>query len=88
VDTRVEDDYGFFRPSRDLVMLFAHFDQYASSAALLSADGEELLLAASRAKEQENGSVPTVRQIIVKRLVPGAEERVVGKGRVAFWRPV
>lgn len=87
IDSRVEDDYGFFRPSRDLVMLFGHFDQYASSSRLLSPSGDEVLLAASLAKEQENGSVPTVRQILVRRLELDATNEVVGRGRVAFWRP-
>lgn len=82
-----QEDYGYVRPSRDLLLLFGHFDQYAGSAQLLSPAGNELLVAASRAKEQENGSVPTVRQIIVRPLASKAPDRVVGRGRVAFWRP-
>jgi dipeptidyl aminopeptidase/acylaminoacyl peptidase len=80
------NDLGWVRPSRDLLLLFSHFDQYVQSTALVSPDGEEIVLAASRAKELENGSVPTVRQILVRSLAESVE-RSVGRGRLAFWRP-
>ncbi len=78
---------GWVRPSRDLFMMFSYFDQYSQSVSLVSPDGAELVLAASRAKERENGSVPTVRQILVRSLSGGAEERPIARGRLAFWRP-
>lgn len=87
VATRKDSDLGFVRPSRDLLLLMGHFDQYSLSARLISASSNQLLLAASRAKEQENGSVPTVRQILLRSLGPDAAERVVARGRLAFWRP-
>lgn len=85
--TRKESDLGFVRPSRDLLLLFGHFDQYGRSAQLISPSGKELLLAASRAQERENGSVPTVRQILIRNLGAEPAERVAGRGRLAFWRP-
>ena len=68
-------------------MLFNHFDQYSQSANLISPDGAELVLAASRAKERENGSVPTVRQILVRPLAGAGDERPIARGRLAVWRP-
>lgn len=87
VASRVQSDLGWVRPSRDVLLLLSHFDQYAQSAQLLSADGSSLLLAASRAKETENGSVPTVRQILLCSLSEAGVESVVGRGRFACWRP-
>jgi len=80
-------DLGWVRPSRDLLLLFSHFDQYVQSCSLVSPDGGEIAMAASRAKELENGSVPTVRQILVRELTEGGAERPIGRGRLAFWRP-
>src|SRR5204863_1001887 len=80
-------DLGWVRPSRDLLLLFSHFDQYVQSVALVSPDGSEIALAASRAKELENGSVPTVRQILVRSLSDPRAEHAIGRGRLAFWRP-
>ena len=83
-----DTEHGFIRPSRDVLQLFSHFDQYAESARIVSPSGAELLFAASRAKEQENGSVPTVRQILVRPLTPADSDQVVGRGRIAVWRPM
>ncbi|MBM2810221.1 MAG: hypothetical protein HW416_980 [Chloroflexi bacterium] len=80
-------DLGWLRPTRDLLLLQGHFDQYAQSAHLFSPAGDELVLAASRAKEAENGSVPTVRQLLIRMLGGDAAEQVIGRGRLAFWRP-
>jgi Tol biopolymer transport system component len=87
VTTGERVDVGWVRPSRDLFMLFSHFDQYGQAASLISSDGAELVLAASRAKERENGTVPTVRQILVRGLGEPYDERVITRGRLAFWRP-
>ncbi len=78
---------GWMRPSRDLMLLLGHFDQYSQSAQLFSSEGDEIVLAASIAKEQENGSVPTVRQIIVQSLAGDRVQEIAGRGRLAFWRP-
>ena len=83
-----ESDHGHIRPSRDLLQLFGHFDQYATSARIVSPAGDALLLAASRAQEQENGSVPTVRQILIRPLDPSEADQVVGRGRIAVWKPL
>jgi hypothetical protein len=87
VDKGADIDIGWVRPSRDLFMLFSHFDQYCQSARLLSPEGTELVVAASRAKERENGSVPTARQILVRSLAGAGDERVIARGRLAVWRP-
>ncbi|HZT08274.1 MAG TPA: hypothetical protein VFC51_14715 [Chloroflexota bacterium] len=81
------EDLGWVRPTRDMFLLFSHFDQYVQSASLVSPDGAELVLAASRAKERENGVVPTVRQVLVRSLAGAHEETTVARGRLAFWRP-
>jgi hypothetical protein len=80
-------ELGWLRPSRDLFLLLGHFDQYAQSATLFSPAGDEIVLAASRAKELENGSVPTVRQILIRPLSDGRKETSPSRGRLAFWRP-
>lgn len=78
---------GWVRPSRDLMLLLSHFDQYNQSVRLFSPAGDELVLAASIAQEQVNGSVPTVRQIIVRALAGDRVQEVAARGRLAFWRP-
>jgi hypothetical protein len=87
VATHAETDLGWVRPTRDVLLLLSHFDQYAQSVQLFTPDGSGLLLAASRAKEAENGSVPTVRQIVVCALAEGGGESVIARGRFACWRP-
>lgn len=82
-----QSDLGWVRPSRDMLLLFGHFDQYAQSLSLVSPDGKELALAASIAQEQTNGSVPTVREVIVRSLEGEPADRIVTRGRLAFWRP-
>jgi dipeptidyl aminopeptidase/acylaminoacyl peptidase len=79
------EDAGWVRPTRDFVQLTAHFDQYVQSCTVVSPQGE-LALAASRAKELENGPVPTVRQVLVRKL-DGGEDVIVARGRLAVWRP-
>src|SRR5204863_3616527 len=61
VVSRAQADLGWMRPSRDVMLLLGHFDQYSQSAQIFSPAGDELALAASIAQEQLNGSVPTVR---------------------------
>jgi Tol biopolymer transport system component len=78
---------GWVRPSRDLMLLLGHFDQYSQSAQLFSPDGNEMVLSASLAQEQVNGSVPTVRQILVRALSGEGAQEVAARGRLAFWRP-
>ncbi len=78
---------GWVRPSRDVMLLLSHFDQYNQSVQLISPAGDELVLAASIAQEQVNGSVPTVRQIIVRALAGDRVQEVAARGRLAFWRP-
>jgi hypothetical protein len=85
--SRTQRDLGYVRPSRDLLFVLGHFDQYSESARIVSPSGDELALAASRAQEQENGSVPTARQLLVRALAPDGPEQVVTRGRVGFWRP-
>lgn len=80
-------DLGWLRPSRDVWLLLSHFDQYTQSSRLFSPDGAEIVLATSRAQERHNGSVPTVRQVLVRALTGAEEERVVARGRLALWRP-
>ena len=84
-DTAQITDAGWVRPTRDLMQLISHFDQYVQSSVIVSPGGE-LLLSASRATELENGPVPTVRQIRVRNLETG-EDAVVARGRLASWRP-
>jgi len=78
---------GWVRPSRDVMLLLGHFDQYSQSAQIFSPAGSEMALAASIAQEQVNGSVPTVRQIIVRALATDGVQEVAARGRLAFWRP-
>ena len=78
---------GWVRPSRDLMLLLGHFDQYSQSAHIFSPGGDEIVLAASIAQEQENGAVPTVRQILVRSLAGDRVQEVAARGRLAFWRP-
>ena len=80
-------DLGWVRPSRDVMLLLGHFDQYSQSAHLFSPDGDELVLAASIAQELKNGSVPTVREIIVRPVTGDGTFQVKRHGRLAFWRP-
>jgi len=89
VDTTTSEvsDHGWLRPTRDMVQLFSHFDQYVLSNQLFSSDGESMILAASRAKELENGPVPTVREVLVRPLSNEEPDRVIAKGRLAFWQP-
>lgn len=87
VATGRQSELGFLRPTRDAWLLFSHFDQYAQSVALISADGSEILLSTSQAQERRNGSVPTVRRVLVRRLDDAAQEKVIASGRLAFWRP-
>ena len=56
VISRVHVDLGWMRPSRDVMLLLGHFDQYSHSAQIFSPAGDELALAASIAQEQLNGS--------------------------------
>jgi hypothetical protein len=81
-----QSELGWFRPSRDVLLMLGHFDQYSQSAHVFSPSGDEIVLAASIAQEQKNGSVPTVREIVVRPLT-GAEAQVKAHGRLAFWRP-
>lgn len=85
--TGLESDLGWFRASRDWLLLLAHFDQYSHAGRVSASTSGELLLASSSAQELGNGSVPTLRQIILRPL-GGGEDRVVARGRLAFWRPV
>lgn len=85
VESGQSTDVGWVRPTRDFVQLMSHFDQYVQSTMLISPDGE-VVLSASRAKELENGPVPTVRQILTRKL-DGGDENVVARGRLATWRP-
>jgi len=78
---------GWVRPSRDLMLLLGLFDQYSQSAQLFSPAGDEMVLSASLAQEQVNGSVPTVRQILVRSLAGDRVQEVAARGRLAFWRP-
>jgi Tol biopolymer transport system component len=78
---------GWVRPGRDFMLLLGHFDQYSQSAQLFSPDGNEMVLSASLAQEQVNGSVPTVRQILVRALSGEGVQEVAARGRLAFWRP-
>jgi len=81
-------DLGWVRPSRDFWFLLNHFDQYARSIALVSADSVHIVLAAAHAKESENGVVPTVRQVLARPVSGEAKDLVVGRGRTACWAPV
>lgn len=85
--SREQTNLGWVRPSRDLMLLFGHFDQYSQSAHLFSPGGDEIVLAASIAQEQTNGAVPTVRQILVRSLAGNRVQEVAARGRLAFWRP-
>jgi TolB protein len=87
VDGGSTEDLGWLRPSRDMWLLLGHFDQYSQSAHLFSPDGAEIVFATSRAQERHNGSVPTVRQILVRPIEGTEKERVIARGRLAFWRP-
>jgi Tol biopolymer transport system component len=87
VISRAHVDLGWMRPSRDVMLLLGHFDQYSQSAQIFSPAGDELALAASIAQEQLNGSVPTVRQITVRSLNGGDAQEAPVRGRLAFWRP-
>jgi WD40 repeat protein len=78
---------GWVRPSRDLMLLLGHFDQYRQSARLFSPAGDEMVLAASIAQEQGNGAVPTLRQILVRSLSGERTQEIAARGRLAFWRP-
>ena len=78
---------GWVRPSRDVMLLLGHFDQYSQSVQIFSAAGDEIVLAASIAQEQVNGSVPTVRQILIRSLAGDRVQEVAARGRLAFWRP-
>lgn len=82
-----QSELGWLRPTREVWLLFSHFDQYAQSAALISSDGAHILLSTSQAQERQNGSVPTVRRVLVRRLADAADEQVISSGRLAFWRP-
>jgi hypothetical protein len=80
-------DLGWLRPARDVWLLFNHFDQYKQSTQLVSPDGTEVVVAASRAQERENGHVPTVRHVLLLPVDGSESPRVVGSGRLACWRP-
>jgi hypothetical protein len=82
-----QSELGWLRPTREVWLLFSHFDQYAQSVALVSSDGAHILLSTSQAQERQNGSVPTVRRVLVRRLADAADEKVISSGRLAFWRP-
>ena len=87
ISTGLESDLGWFRASRDWLLLLAHFDQYSHATRVGAPESGDLLLASSSAQELGNGSIPTRRQIIL-RPIGGGEDRVVARGRLAFWRPV
>jgi hypothetical protein len=80
-------DLGWVRPTRDLWFALGHFDQYADSMALVSSDNAQLVVAASHARDAENGVVPTVRQIIARPLTGQGPDVIVGHGRTASWAP-
>jgi Tol biopolymer transport system component len=88
VTTGTRTDLGWVRPTRDFWFLLSHFDQYARSMPLVSADATRVVLAAAHAKEWENGVVPTVRQVIARPISGEANDGVVGRGRTASWAPV
>ncbi len=79
-------DLGWLRPTRDFWFLLSHFDQYARSMQLVSADSARVILPAAHAKEWENGVVPTVRQVLA-RSIDGGDDIMVGRGRTASWAP-
>jgi hypothetical protein len=54
---------------------------------LVSPDSAYLALAASQAKEMENGVVPTVRQILARPISGDGQDVVMGRGRTACWAP-
>jgi hypothetical protein len=81
-------DLGWVRPSRDFWFMLGHFDQYSESVPLVSADSSHIVLAASHAKESENGVVPTVRQILARPLSGAGPDVVIGRGRIACCAPV
>jgi hypothetical protein len=68
--------------------MLGHFDQYSESVPLVSADSSHIVLAASHAKESENGVVPTVRQILARPLSGAGPDVVIGRGRIACCAPV
>lgn len=81
-------DLGWMRPTRDYWFMLGHFDQYASSMPLVSANSAHLALAVSHAKEAENGTVPTVRQIVARPLSGQGSDITIGRGRTVCWSPV
>jgi Tol biopolymer transport system component len=87
IETHERSELGWFRPSRDVLLMLGHFDQYSQSAHLFSPDGDEIVLAASIAQELKNGSVPTVRDIVVRSVAGDEQPQVKTHGRLAFWRP-
>jgi hypothetical protein len=82
-----QTDLGWLRPSRDFWFMLGHFDQYAHSMPLVSNTSTYVALAASLAKETENGVVPTVRQIVARPVTGVGQDVFVGRGRTACWAP-
>jgi hypothetical protein len=80
-------DLGWVRPSRDFWFMLGHFDQYSVSTALVSSDSVHVVLAASHAKDSENGVVPTVRQILARPISGAGQDLRIGRGRIASWAP-
>jgi hypothetical protein len=78
---------GWVRPSRDFWFMLGHFDQYSASMRLVSADSAYVVLAASHAKDSENGVVPTVREILARPVTGEGSDVVIGRGRTACWAP-
>ncbi|MPZ14534.1 MAG: hypothetical protein GEU73_08950 [Chloroflexi bacterium] len=87
IDSGARNELDWVRPSRDLLLLLSHFDQYYQSAHVVSPQGSELVFATSVAQERTNGSVPTLRQVLVHSLTEEGGHRVVARGRLAVWRP-
>jgi dipeptidyl aminopeptidase/acylaminoacyl peptidase len=87
VATGSQVDLGWLRPSRDFWFMLGHFDQYSVSMPLVTANSEYVLLAASHAKESENGVVPTVREVLARPISGEGPDIVIGRGSTACCAP-